>query len=386
MQSDFIRRFIEKITGYQVHYEEIKKDTSSDVICTVFETINTTGKRLTVFDLLVARCYPYNMNLREKLDVAVGRVSIKFFDPDGEGVAPVAVPRIISLKEKETARRGEILDLSPDIIEKHWDYAVDALEQALDLMTTRYGCFGERFVPLIDMIAPMAVIISSDKFKHTDFHLNMLDKWYWRSVFSQYYISATETKLQRTVRQWLSREGEKEGWLDNPNNEPESVRDFSYRSTALEDVSRVDNAVYRGVMSLLLSKTIRDFGPSRKELNAVPSEELEDHHIYPKRFLSPYGIKGEKVNNIANRTPLTRTTNSAIGNTAPHVYIIDAKVVGSKPIEPVISEHLIDSTLIHKAFTAELFDQFIADRKKKILAAIGAAVHAEPVAEQPDIV
>jgi uncharacterized protein with ParB-like and HNH nuclease domain len=59
LQSDFIRRFVEKITGYQVHYEEIKKDTSSDVICTVFETINTTGKRLTVYDLLVARCFPH---------------------------------------------------------------------------------------------------------------------------------------------------------------------------------------------------------------------------------------------------------------------------------------------------------------------------------------
>jgi hypothetical protein len=156
------------------------------------------------------------MNLREKLYIAIERISIKFFDPEGEGIAPVAIPRIISLKEKETARRGDILELEPEIIEKHWDYAVDALEQALDLMTTRYGCFGERFVPLIDMIAPMAVIISSDKFKHTDAHFNMLDKWYWRSVFSQYYISATETKLQRTVRQWLSREG----WLDNPNNEP----------------------------------------------------------------------------------------------------------------------------------------------------------------------
>jgi hypothetical protein len=33
-------------------------------------------------------------------------------------------------------------------------------------------------------------------------------------MFSQYHISATETKLQRTVRQWLSREG----WLDNPDN------------------------------------------------------------------------------------------------------------------------------------------------------------------------
>jgi len=383
VQSNFIRRFIEKITGYQVHYEEIKKGTPSDVICTVFETINTTGKRLTVFDLLVARCYPDNMNLRDKLDVALDRVSIKLFDPEGEGIAPVAIPRIISLKEKETARRGEILELSPDVIKRNWDYAVDALEEALELMTTRYGCLGERFVPLVDMIAPMAVIISSDKFTHTADHLNMLDKWYWRSVFSQYYISATETKLQRTVRQWLSREGEKEGWLDNPNNEPDSVREFSYKSTALEDVSRVDNAVYRAVMSLLLSQSIRDFGPRRKKLMEAPWEELEDHHIYPKRFLSPYGIKGEMVNNIANRTPLIRTTNGAIGNLAPHVYMVDRKIVGSEAIEPVLSEHLMDQILIKTPFTAELYDRFIADRKKKILGAIGAAVHAEPISEQP---
>ena len=189
VQADFITRFIEKITGYQLHYEEIKKGTSSDVICTVFETINTTGKRLTVFGLLVARCYPYKVNLREKLEAALDRTSIKLFDPEGEGIAPVAIPRIIALKEKETARRGEILELHPEIIKKHWDYAVDALEHALDIMQARYGCFGERFVPLVDMIAPMAVIISSDKFKHAEFHLGMLDKSYWRSVFSQYYIS-----------------------------------------------------------------------------------------------------------------------------------------------------------------------------------------------------
>jgi hypothetical protein len=232
----------------------------------------------------------------------------------------------------------------------------------------------------------MAVIISSTKFKHTDDHLRMLDKWYWRSVFSQYYISATETKLQRTVRQWLSREGETEGWLDNPNNEPENVRDFTYRLSVLEDVSRVDNAVYRGVMSLLLSQKIRDFGPSRKMFAMVPWEELEDHHIYPKRFLSPYGIKGERVNNIANRTPLTRVTNSAIGNTAPHVYLADSRVVGSEGIDPVISEHLIDPNLVHEPFTEELYERFLADRKRKILASIGEAVNAEPITEQPEIV
>jgi hypothetical protein len=207
----------------------------------------------------------------------------------------------------------------------------------------------------------------------------MLDKWYWRSVFSQYFISATETKTQRTVRQWLSREGNKDGWLVNPNNEPDGVRDFSFRTSILDDVSRIDNAVYRGVISLLLSRKIRDFGPNRKTLASVPWEEIEDHHIYPKQFLGPYGIKGNRVNNIANRTPLTRTTNGAIGNLAPHVYLTDSRIVGADPIQPVLSEHLIDPELVLKPFTEELYGQIFADRTKKIIEAIGAATDTVPI-------
>jgi hypothetical protein len=51
-----------------------------------------------------------------------------------------------NLKEKKTARRGE--KLTPQVIKRNWEYAVDALEQALELMTIRYGCLGKRFVPL----------------------------------------------------------------------------------------------------------------------------------------------------------------------------------------------------------------------------------------------
>jgi hypothetical protein len=383
LQSDFIRRFIEKITGYQVHFEEIKKGTSSDVICTVFETINTTGMRLTIFDLLVARCFPHKMNLREMLETALDRVSIKMFDPDGEGIAPTALPRIIALREKETARRADILELPPAVIKKHWVPAVDALERALELMTERYGCFGEKFVPLVDVITPLAVIISSDKFKHTEEHYKMLDRWYWRGIFSQYLISAPETKIQRTVRQWISGEGEKKGWLDDPANEPDGVRDFSYRATILDDVSRKDNAIYRGVMSLLLSQKIRDFGPDRKSLAEVPWEEIEDHHIYPQRFLGPYGIRGERANNIANRTPLRRATNQAIANTAPHVYLTDPRIVGTQPIVPMLAAHLIDDQIALQPFSADVYKRFYTDRSERILATIRDAVGADPIADTP---
>jgi hypothetical protein len=87
------------------------------------------------------------------------------------------------------------------------------------------------------------------------------------------------------------------------------------------------------------------------------------------------------VNNIANRTPLMRTTNAAIGNTAPHVYLTDSKIVGSEPIEGAVSTHLVDPQLVIQPFTAELYDRFLVDRTRRIRFAIKTAVGAEPLAE-----
>ena len=272
------------------------------------------------------------------------------------------------MKEKETARRGEILELPPEVIRKNWSFAVDALERALEVMTDRYGCYGERFVPFVDIIAPMAIIITSRKFDSGAEAFTLLDRWYWRCVFSQYFISATETKIQRTVRQWLGKEGEADGWIENHALEPDSVKEFSYRTSILDDVSRVDNAVYRGVISLLLARKVHDLGAERKSIAAARWEEIEDHHIYPKGFLAPNGVRGEKVNNIANRTPLMRSTNAAIGNLAPNVYLMNKVIVGNEFFEGVLKEHLIDQPIVLRQFSVELYDEFLAARKKEILA------------------
>ena len=87
------------------------------------------------------------------------------------------------------------------------------------------------------------------------------------------------------------------------------------------------------------------------------------------------------MNNIANRTPLIRMTNAAIGNSAPHVYLTDPKIVGSDPIEDAVSTHLVDFAAVIQPFTAELYDKFLVDRTERIRFAIRTVVGAEPSAE-----
>jgi hypothetical protein len=157
LQSDFIRTFIKRVTSYSVHFEEIKKDTSSDVICTVFETINTTGKRLTVFDLLVARCFSNGIKLRDMLYTALDRSAISRIDhPDGEGLCVNALPRIVSLRINGSCRKSDLLELQPDEIKKEWDASIDALEIALTILFDEFGCIGLKYIPLIDLIPALS--------------------------------------------------------------------------------------------------------------------------------------------------------------------------------------------------------------------------------------
>jgi hypothetical protein len=267
-----------------------------------------------------------------------------------------------------------MLDLSPDEINRHWDQSIDALELALKYLQHRYGSIGLRYVPFVDSIPPLAVILVNSKFKESTPDLDKLDRWYWRTVFSQYFDSSTETKMARTVREWTS-EG---GWLDHDDSEPASVREFSYSPNLLDRVHRIDSGLYRGVMSALLARHPRDFAKSRLQLTTDWSG-IEDHHIYPKGFLHPYGIKGDAVNSILNRTPLLKQTNQAIGNQAPHVYLHDRSLAGPGGVpDDVLSEHAIPAETVRKPFTDQIFKQFLADRSQLLMSLIEELVGLPP--------
>jgi hypothetical protein len=385
-QAKFIQTFVERITGYQIQHEDIPKGTSPDVICTVFETINTTGKKLTVFDLLVARCYCGNLFLRDLLDNAVKRPLIQQFDPTGEELCTVALPRIICLLSKGSCKRGDLLKLDANDIGSHWDKAVDAMEEALRVMVQRFGAFSLRFIPLVDIVAPMAVILSDTKYQKAGRKAeSFLSKWYWRSVFSQYFVTSGESRSARAVKEWLGSAGGEKGWLDDEKNEPESVKQFNLNANLLQGVARQDDAVYRGVMCLLLARGVRDLkSPQLQVLTQAEVHHFEDHHIFPQKFLRPHGIKGVEANRIANRTPILDKTNRQISNNAPHQYLNDPSVVGAAglPADVLAGHHIPGWVATEGTFSKELYNRFISERQAKLLKEIGQLVEAQPVADE----
>jgi hypothetical protein len=187
---------------------------------------------------------------------------IRAFDPQGEDLVPVVLPRIFALLDRGACRRSDMITLDPKRIGDLWTKAVSSLNQALELMAEEFGCLGTGFIPFADMIPPLAGILSSQNFLGDDQQRARVRRWYWRAVFSQSMVSSTETKIARVYREWTG----DNGWLNPGGAEPESVREFALRESVLDDVSRIDSGIYRGVMTLLLSSGVQDLGKGNVEL------------------------------------------------------------------------------------------------------------------------
>jgi len=101
------------------------------------------------------------------------------------------------------------------------------------------------------------------------------------------------------------------------------------------------------------------------------SENVDIHHIFPKDYCEDNNLPKQKWNSIINKTPISYSTNRAIGGVAPSKYLskIESRgQVDSATLDQYLESHWID----HQLCRADAFDQFILNRAKKLLDAIEA--------------
>lgn len=370
ISSEFQVSLVERVTGYQVNYEKITRETNADVICTIFETINTTGVKLTVFDLLVAKCFKGKVNLRELLEDAVeNRKWISRFDPTGKEIATVQLPRILGQMIKKECKKSVLLGLDAGDIARQWYTAVEGLERALEALHTRYGSLTAEWIPSTDIITPLAVILVDPRFKSE--HHMLLEKWYWRSIFGQYFRGAPETKIARSVREILAHDG----WLGDGTVDPDAVLSYQFPSSSIDEATK-NTTVYKGLMTLMISRNAYDLGYERKPLRELPESEVHDHHVFPQKFLKDNGIKGVEANQILNRMPIWKTTNERISSYAPNVYLYSSGKCHDQVDDDLQDYFGIDSSFLKEAFTVDQFQVFLEDRRERFLQMILSATEA----------
>jgi hypothetical protein len=380
---------LQGITGeYQISYIELDRDLEVDKVCDIFTQINSRGVRLDVFDLVNALLKPKGLQLKQMWRAAAERLDE--VDTPKMNVYILQVMSILRqsycspkylyfllpgqekpIRAPDGTRRSEVLISDIADFEAQWNAAVDALEDAIKVLThpQEYGATSTSFLPYVSILPVFAAIRAYAKTLPAARQLDARRKlrhWYWASVFNNRYSGSVEST---SARDFL----DLKAWFEDDAAEPAVIAEFARRFRILDlrkEVKR-GTSVYNGIFNLLVLQGARDW-----MTGDVPQHgDLDDHHIVPDSWGKKY-IPGGLSNSILNRTPLTAGTNRhVIRDRLPNVYLPELiKQSGEPTVRGVLESHFISpvafDVLLRNPFGPDDFQAFIAERQRTIQDAI----------------
>jgi len=340
-------QWIMNIDDYHFPVVTLSDETEPDALCTIFETLNRTGVKLSVFELLTARFWPHNINLRDLWEKARGEYPII----DDFEVDPYYVLQAISLacRKAPSCKRSDVLNLAAKEINEWWSKVIIGLKTGLEILKDDCKVIQPKWVPYQTMIAPLAAVLAKAGIPKTALagvQREKLKRWFWCAVFGQVYESAPNSKSAKDVLELFE-------WLAG-GALPESITALKFDPKALRDITPRQRAIYRGSICLMLTNGTKDFHTQGIITSKIMNEEgIDDHHIFPADYLEKVKeIKTAKHRDcILNRTLIDRTTNQMINNRAPSKYLADIQKTPGFPFETVLQSHWLptgaDSPLLN---------------------------------------
>jgi hypothetical protein len=295
-----------------VELPRVEKGDSESIgrVCAIFEKLNSTGVDLSVYDLLTARLYRYDIRLHDLWDEAVdthARLKKWSKGKADEHKFGVLVLRALALMRGLDPKPRILIDLHPENFEADWRRAVAAMERALELIELvgqdGFGVFAEKWLPgygLVPILAALRAEVDDRKLGQTE--RDELRRWYWCNVFLERYSSAVESKSRKDYQEMTRH------WFDG-GPEPEVFREaqnwIGSAGFRVRDSQSYASSVYSGIFCLLALRSARDW----RRGEDIRLQELQDHHIFPQAYLKRHEItKRVDVNTIANRTLISNET------------------------------------------------------------------------------
>jgi hypothetical protein len=395
----FKRQVLENFKYYRVPVIALDQSTSKEAVCVVFEKVNTGGKPLDAFELVTAMYAASGHELRKdwygnESQSGRHRRFIETMRPAGQDSGIIAnvsntdflqavslfytrerrrVAENAGKQGKElpavSGNRAALLNLPLEEYKRYEKQVEQGFVQAAKFLHMLH-IYRTYDLPYQSQIIPLAAILADigDAWEH-EANRAKLVCWYWNGVFGELYGSAVETRIARDFM-------EVPGWLKG-GQEPSTVSETMFRADRLKTMRMRLSAAYKGVNALLMKEGAQDFRSGQKFDHTVFfGENVDIHHIFPQAWCKKQKITPHVYDSIINKTPLSYKTNRIIGGVAPSDYLAklekgDAATpsIDASRLDGYLASHLIDPSLLRK----DSFDEFMADRQKKLLALIEQA-------------
>lgn len=315
------------------------KELTIDEVCPIFERINSSGTRLSTYDLMVAATWSEEFDLNTRVNNILESLEAKGYG----NTSPSSVLKAVSAIELESIQDKSLRSLRKlptSDIDSLVERTRRALLGAVDSLSTQFGIRSWDFLSY-EAVLVICVYIFRNAKQLDAGQAKRLRQWFWRSSLGERYKVGGENFVSRdmlTVSDFvLNGTGNPEDFGRLP--EPSSWSDSQFKSNVARS---------RAFILALAAKRPKNLtnGMEIDVENALAGfNKKEYHHFYPRAYLKTLK-RGDSSNVLGNIIMLTSSSNKSISDTAPSVYVPqlcdelgdDADAVFESNLLPIPSE------------------------------------------------
>ncbi len=290
------------------------KDLTIDEVCPIFERINSSGTRLSTYDLMVAATWAEDFDLNEKVGAILTSIEAKGYGETERSTILKAVSAVQLGAIQDKALR-ELRNLTTTEIDALASKTEAALRHAVDSLSTQFRIHSWDFLSY-----EAVLIITTYLFRETN-HLTAeqsvrLRQWFWRASFGERYKVGGENVVSKdleTVASFvLTGTGEAEQFGIVP--QPGEWGKTQFRSNVARSRAFILSLAAAAPRNLLNGMNV-DVQHALSSYN-----KKEYHHVFPRAYLKAIG-EGESANVLGNIVMLTSASNKTMSDNPPSKYV-----------------------------------------------------------------
>jgi hypothetical protein len=334
-----------RFTDYQVPVVTIG-DMSIKDVAPVFERINSTGTRLTVFDLMRAATWSPDFDLGGNIDEILATLEPKRF----AGTDPKVVLRALGAAAGNSFSVESIDNLRDKSVEDLRTATVTtkaSAQRATDFLVTEVGVPRDEALPYANQFAVLCEIFRLVP-KPDSTQLAEIRRWFWASTLSGHFGGWNTKQMGADTVAVRS-------WADGKTSEIDAGLTFPTSTVWRAKGFRSNSAVAKMVALMLAARKPVDLKNGQvidTDKSLAWNNDKEFHHFFPQAYLK--NVKKLSANEsglVANIVMLTSASNIIIRDQAPSDYLQDIIDADGRAIlidrlgKSLISEEALDAAL-----------------------------------------
>lgn len=337
-----------------------------NAVCEMFERVNTGGMKLERFDIMVAKTWTPQFNLRSKWEELTAELRIAGYGD----IDPNIALHVLGVHLRRSIKDKEILGIDRQEIIGAWPRVVRCLHLAVDYLRQVGYAPGLRLLSYPFVIVVLAHFYDLSSLQEPDkAQSERLQQYLWRVGFTQRYGSNPSSTVPEDLK--LMEAIFKGRQMDVPVDYPVTV------DVILRTPLRTGSAFVRTILALLTHQR----PVCLKNGNAVVvdnsglarSNSRHYHHIFPKAALARLDFGYDESNCIANIMLVPQHDNLKIGAKLPSSYMTRLSRKADQYWRKWMQSHLI-SARAEQAMLGDDYWRFLRHRASTIAAKANAAM------------